>query len=125
MKKGSNELLQFLAGLGMLVAGLYWFMSSVTVRTGFFSLRIGPLSSGGLVVVPFIVGIIWLFINSDSFAAKLVTGLGLLLIVASIIAGTSFIFQRKNLYEYLLMLVFIFGGGALVLKVLFANNKKQ
>lgn len=124
MEKGKNELLQFLAGLAMLFLGMYWFMSSVTVRTGFYNIRIGPFSTGGLIVVPFIVGVIWLFINGDSFAAKLVTGLGLLLIVGSIIAGTSFRFHQRNLYEYLLMLIFIFGGAAIVLKILFANDNK-
>ena len=38
MKKGRNDLVQFLIGIIMLASGLYWFMSSVTVRTGFIVL---------------------------------------------------------------------------------------
>lgn len=123
MKKSNNELLQFLVGTIMLALGLYWFMSSVTVSTGLMSVSLGPVSGQGLVVVPFIVGIIWLFINNDSIGAKILTIVGIALIIGSIIAGTSFRFQRRNLYEYLLMLVFIFGGAALLLKVLFFNRK--
>ncbi len=124
MKKGKNELVQFLVGIVMLVAGLYWFMSSVTVRTGFYSFSIGPVRSGGLIVIPFIAGIFWMFFNPDSILARLITVIGVVIILASIIVGTSFTFQRKNLYEYLLILVFIFGGGAITVRTLFANNKK-
>lgn len=122
MKKGKNELLRFVVGIVMLTVGLYWFMSSVTVTTGFYSFRIGQFSGGGLVVVPFIVGICWMFANPDSIGAKIIAVLGLVIILASIIAGTRFVFQRKNLYEYLLILVFIFGGAALTLRILLAKK---
>ena len=86
MNKGRNSLLRFLVGLIMLVAGLYWFMTSVSVTTGFYSLRIGQLNGSGLVVVPFIVGICWLFVKPDSVVAKIIIVLGLVIILASIIA---------------------------------------
>jgi hypothetical protein len=98
-------------------------MSSVTVTTGFYSLRIGSFSAGGLVVVPFIVGICWMFANPDSIIAKIITVLGIVIILTSIIAGTRFIFHRRNLYEYLLMLVFIFGGAAITLRILFSKRE--
>lgn len=125
MKKGRNELIEFIVGVVMLVAGLYWFTSSVTVTTGFYSWKLGGMNMGGLVVVPLIVGICWMFFNSDSIAAKIVTVLGIVIILASIIAETRFIFNHKSLYEYLIMLVFIFGGAALVAKVLFAKPKDR
>jgi hypothetical protein len=122
VKKGNNSLLKFIAGIVMLVVGLYWFMSSVTVTTGFYNFRIGHINSGGLVIVPFIVGICWMFANPDSIVAKIVTVLGLIIILVSIIAGTRFVFHRRNLYEYLLMLIFIFGGAAITLKMLFSKE---
>lgn len=124
MKKGRNSLLKFMAGIIMLIAGLYWFMSSVTVTTGFYSFRIGQFSGGGLVVVPFIAGICWMFARPDSLGAKIVTILGLVIILASIIAGTRFVFRSRNLYEYLLMLVFIFGGAAITLSMLLSKDGK-
>jgi hypothetical protein len=125
MKKGRNELLVFLTGIIMLVAGLYWFTSSVTVTTGFYSWRFGDFSVGGLVVVPLLAGIFWLFINSDSIGAKILIVLGIVIIIASIIAGTRFVFGSRNLYEYLLMLIFICGGSGLTLRVLFAKPKDR
>jgi hypothetical protein len=44
-------------------------------------------------------------------------------ILASVIMSTRFIFERRSLYEYLIMLVLIFGGAALCMKVLFAKPK--
>jgi len=121
-KRQQNDLLTFLGGLAMLVAGLYWFMANVSVRSdfltsGFFSIG-GMNITSGLIVVPFIATIVWLFVNPDSFLAKICVGLSLLLIVAAIILTVRFTFNNTSLYAYLIMLVFIFGGGAMVLKVL-------
>lgn len=125
MKK-RNPFIQFIIGLAMLVAGGYWFMSSVTVTTGFYGLRIGNMHvSGGLVVIPFIAGVIWMFLNSDSIGAKILTGLGLVVILASVIMSTNFVFHNRTLYEYLVMLVLIFGGAALTLQVLLAKPKED
>ena len=59
MKKKRNPLAEFLIGLAMLAAGGYWFLNSVSVSTGFYTLRLGGFyMNGGLVVVPFIAGVI-------------------------------------------------------------------
>lgn len=125
MKKEKNELLRFMIGIALLALGVYWFTVNVSVTTGFYSWRIGSFKTGGLVVVPFIAGIVWLFIDLDSFLAKVLSGVGLLLIIASVIMGTQFIFRRTNLYEYLIMLIFMFGGLGLVMSVLFAKPKED
>ncbi len=125
MKKGKkrkqNDLLTFLGGLAMLVSGLYWLASRVTVSTGFFGGRFsfgGYSVNSGLIVVPFIACIVWLFINPDSFLAKICVGLSVVLIIAAIIMNTQLHMRPTSLYEYLIILVFIFSGGAMVLKVL-------
>ena len=74
--------------------------------------------NSGLIVVPFIACIVWLFVNPDSLWAKICLGLSVILIIAAIIMSTRLHMRSTTLYEYLLMLVFIFGGGALVLKVI-------
>ena len=118
MKKKRNPLAEFLIGLAMLAAGGYWFLNSVSVSTGFYM-------NGGLVVVPFIAGVIWFCVNTDSFGAKLLMGAGLVIIVASVIAATEFRFRYTSLYNYLIMLILMFGGAALVLKVLCHDPDKK
>ncbi|HHT97886.1 MAG TPA: hypothetical protein GXZ90_08350 [Clostridiales bacterium] len=122
MKKERNDLVMFLVGIIMLIAGLYWFMSSVTVSTGFYTGFFGR-NTGGLIVVPFIVGVAWLFAKPDSIGAKIVLILSIVIILASVIAGTRLYFRNKNLYEYLIILVAIVGGAALTFKVLLAKPK--
>lgn len=120
-KRQQNDLLTFLGGLAMLVAGLYWLTTRVTVSTSLFggTLALGRMNiNSGLIVVPFIACIIWLFIDPDSFLAKICVGLSVILIIAAIIMNTHLHMRPTSLYEYLIMLIFIFGGGALVLKVL-------
>ena len=51
MKEAKNELMQFVAGIIMLVVGLYIFSQKVIVFSGFFSFGGGRFSSG-LIVVP-------------------------------------------------------------------------
>lgn len=126
MKNRGNPLAQFIIGLAMFAAGGYWFLSSVSVATGFYSLRIGGMRlGGGLVVVPFIIGVIWFCINTDSFGSKLLMGAGFLIIIASVIAGTEFYFRNTSLYTYLIMLILMFGGAGLILKVLCYNPDKK
>lgn len=121
MKK-NNDLAMFLVGLVMLVAGLYWFMNSVTVSTGFFSFSYGGFRVGGLVVVPFIAGVCWVFAKPRSFIGKLLIAVGIIIIIASLIAGTTFYFHSRTLYEYLVMLVLIVGGFTLVMRILLSDK---
>ncbi len=126
MKKERNELLEFLGGLAMLVVGLYLFTNKATVQTSFFS---GGLSlfgmhlSSGLVIIPFIIGIVWLFVKPSSFGAKLVVGLGILIIIVSVIASTTIRLPRITLYEWILYIVLIFGGAGLLARALFGGRK--
>lgn len=128
MKKARNELAEFIIGLAMLVLGLYLFMQKVTVSTGFFQgsfILGGVYVNTGLVVVPFIIGIIMIFVKPESFISKLVASLGLLLIIVSIISSTTMRLSNITLYEWLLFLVLIFGGLALVCRILFKSPGKK
>ncbi len=125
MKRRRNPLGQFVIGMVMLAAGLYWFMSNVTVST-YFGFHIwGYRLGAGLVVVPFIAGIIWLFLNVDSMGAKILTAVGVVIILAAVISNIRFIFRATSLYVYLIMLILIFGGAALVGQVLFRWPKDE
>ena len=125
MKRRRNPLGQFVIGMVMLAAGLYWFMSNVTVST-YFGFHIwGYRLGAGLVVVPFIAGIIWLFLNVDSMGAKILTVVGVVIILAAVISNIRFIFRSTSLYVYLAMLILIFGGAALVGQVLFRWPKDE
>ena len=123
MKEAKNELMQFIAGIVMLAVGLYIFSQKVIVFSGygFFFIGGGRFSSG-LIIVPLIIGIVWMFITGANFASKVFTSLSVLLIIVSVIMSTHIHLSAMTLYEWILLLVLIFGGAGLVGKVLFAGN---
>ena len=126
MKEAKNELLQFVGGVIMLVVGLYILSQKVMVSSsyGFFSLWGGRFSSG-LIMVPLIIGVVWMFASGGSFVSKVFTVLSVILIIAAIVASTRIWLVTITMYEWVLILVLIFGGAGLVAKVLFANNKSE
>lgn len=128
MRKAKKELLQFLAGLAMLVAGLFILSQKVMVYSGFFDYgwRIGGFHMGnGLVMVPFIIGIVWMFATEGSFPSKIFTAAGVFLIVAAIIMTTNISLVHMTLYEWIVILVLIFGGAGLLARVLFASGGEE
>lgn len=128
MKKAKNELLQFLAGLAMLVVGLFIFSQKVMVSSGFwgYGFRIGGFHmSNGLIMVPLIIGIVWMFATEGSFPSKVLTVIGVLLIIAAIIMTTTISLVHMTLYEWVLILVLIFGGAGLLARILFATRKEE
>ena len=77
------------------------------------------------IMIPFIIGIIWMFASGASFASKLFTALSVILIVASIILNTNIYMVSISMYEWVIMLVLIFGGAGFVAKVLFSDAYKE
>lgn len=129
MKDAKNELLQFVGGIAMLAVGLFIFSQKVIVHSswfgyGGFSLA-GIRISSGLIIVPLIIGIVWMFATGASFASKVFTGFSVLLIVAAVVMNTNIHLTSMTLYEWVLILVLIFGGVGLTAKVLLADGGRS
>ncbi len=125
MKKAKNELLQFLAGLAMLIAGLFILSQKVIVTSGFFGSGFGLGGfrlSNGLIMVPFIIGVVWMFASEGSFASKMFTAASVLIVVAAIILSTNISLVSVTLYDWVVILVLIFGGAGLLARILFAGR---
>ncbi len=126
MKRARNELLQFLAGLAMLVAGLFIFSQKVMVSSSFFGIgfSIGGFRMGnGLIMVPFIIGIMWMFVTEGSVGSKLFTAASIFIVILAVIITTDIRLMHVTLYEWALILVLIFGGAGLVARILFAGRR--
>lgn len=123
MKKARNELLEFLGGLAMLIAGLYILSQRVMVSTSWFSIGRFQMT-GGMIFIPFIIGVVWMF-ASDSIGGKILSAAGLLFIVISVILSVNIRVMSMTMFDWVLLLVLIFGGLGLLCKVLFAGGDKE
>lgn len=126
MKKEKNELLVFLAGVVLLVVGLFLFCQKVEVASTWgLGWRVGGFPiGGGLVIVPLIIGIVWMF-ATGSMASKVFSGFSVLLIIAAVIASTRIYLRALTLFDWILILVLIFAGVGLILRTTLAGKNKK
>jgi hypothetical protein len=117
----------FIVGLLMLVVGLFWLTSVVQVSSIWGSgLQIGGVSvSGGFTLVPLIFGIIWLFYNPKSTGAKILSVVGVVVIIAGIIMSIRFYVRGTSLYVFIIIFVCIAGGAGLLARFLLTGNSSS
>jgi len=93
----------FLAGFVMAVAGGYLLTSQVTVSTGFWSFF--GQHTVGLSLLPFIVGVLMLFMDGRSKIGWLLLLGGVVIILAGILMNLRIYFEPTSLFNTLAMLV--------------------
>lgn len=125
-KNEPQNTLEFYIGILLMGAGLFFLLNKTIVSSGFSNWRFGSFGgfggfnvSSGIVIVPLIIGIIWLFYNPKSIFAKLITILGGIFIVASIIMSLRISFTTTTMFDYVIMIVLIASGAGLLLRSFF------
>ena len=106
----------FVIGALMAVAGGYLLTNQVTVTTGFW--RLWGYNSFGLSLLPFIIGIAFLFFDGRSIVGWVLTVAGAVIIFVGILMNLDVYFRPTSLFNTLLMLALLFGGVGLVARSL-------
>ena len=113
----------FLLGLGLMIVGFYMLLKSVYVSYGFIAW--GPLYSvygwhltGGVILIPTIIGIAMVFYNGSSVLGWLLLVGSLLALFAGIITSIHFSLSGMPLFDLLVMLFLIAGGAGLFIRSL-------
>jgi hypothetical protein len=106
----------FLIGFVMAVAGGYLLTTQVTVTSGYW--RLWGYNAFGLSLLPFIVGIAFLFFDGRSVVGWVLTIAGAVIIVAGILTNLEIYFRSTSLFNTLVMLMLLFGGIGLVARAL-------
>ena len=118
----SGGVLSFFVGLVMTIAGGFLFMNHVRVGTRalwfFGRYNWGPFNSWGIILIPLLFGIGFLFFNAKSIVGWILTGAGALIIFLSIITSINFRFPQTSLFNLIIMLVLLVGGIGLMLRSL-------
>jgi len=106
----------FLIGFVMAVAGGYLLTSQVTVTSG--SWHLWGYNAFGLSLLPFVIGIAFLFFNGKSPVGWVLTIAGAVILFVGIIANLDIYFRPTSLFNTLVMLVLLLGGIGLVARSL-------
>jgi predicted membrane channel-forming protein YqfA (hemolysin III family) len=106
----------FLIGFVMAVAGAWLLTNQVTVTSGGWHLW--GYNAFGLSLLPFIVGIAFLFFNGKSVIGWLLTIAGAVIIFIGILTNLDIYFRPTTLFNTILMLVLLMGGVGLVARSL-------
>lgn len=116
MDRKKNFYLYFWLGLIMLVVGLFFISQNVVVSNSMWYSGINLMGiriNSGLIVVPLIASIIWVIVKPGKGSTAAVI-LSLVIIIAALIQSTRFYIRYISLFDWLVMLVFVFGGLALM-----------
>jgi len=120
MSRKNDFYLFFWGGLIMMVVGLFFLSQKVTVTSTFWGSgfrMMGMNVNSGLVIVPLIFSLIWL-VFKPNLGSKIAMVLSVIFIIASLIQSTRLYIQYLSLFDWVVMLVLIFGGMAFIAKSL-------
>ena len=106
----------FVIGALMAVAGVWLLTNQVTVTTGAW--RLWGYNAFGLSLLPFIIGIAFLFFDGKSIVGWVLTLAGAVIVFIGILSNLDVYFRPTSLFNTLLMLVLLFGGIGLVTRAL-------
>ena len=123
-----DKMLEFLAGMAMLIAGVLVFAKNIYVASNFYSqgLKIGGLYlRSGICVIPLIAGLLWMFARPKSVWAKVLSGAGFVFIILFAVMSVNIRVRAISLGKWILILLLIIGGLMLMAGAFYLKKKKQ
>lgn len=125
-KKPSHPLAEFLIGLVLLGAGVYWVLNSFVVTFSWGSLwgSFGMSTSvaTGLMLVPLLIGIGLLFFMDHKWVGWVVVAIGILAILVTLLTSVRFRPLSASLWQYVVMFGMIAAGAGLVARGLLRHR---
>lgn len=117
---------QFLIGIVMMIAGFYLLLNSISIESRFgLGMRLygvgGVGITSGMLMIPFIAGVIFIFYNSKNPIGWLLSGGSLIALFVGVLANSQFSFRNMSAFDLIVILVLAFGGLGLFLRSLKHN----
>lgn len=118
---------QFFMGLAMMCGGFYLLFNAIQVSSsfglGYGLYRVNAFGQGmsittGMVILPFIIGIVMVFFDAKSKLAWLLSLGSLTALIVGVISSIQFHFKSMSAFELIVILVLAFGGLGLFLRSL-------
>ena len=122
-KRKPTDTLEFYVGIVLIFSGIFFLLSKAVVRSSWLTVSIGGLNvSTGLVVIPLMVGVIWLCYNPKSFIAKLITVFGAIAVIGAIMLSLRISFVTTSMFDYVIMILLMAAGAGTLLKAFFKKE---
>lgn len=125
-ERDRNDLLHFFLGLLMFGGGLFMILQNAEVHTswgyGYFY-HIGSWGvPNGMIMLPVLIGIVMLFLMEKKLPGWIVTILGIIFILLTIIMSVRITWRSTSAYIFIIMFGLVAAGGGLMLRVLFRKK---
>ena len=120
--KESHPLASFLIGLVLLGAGIFWVLNSFVVSFSWGSFGMNTSLATGLMLVPLLIGIGLLFFLDRKWIGWVVTAIGLLAILVTLLTSVRFRPVSASLWQYVVMFGMIAAGCGLVARGLLKSR---
>ncbi len=124
--RSGGSLKNFFIGLLMLGAGLFMIFQNITVSSGFgggYFFGFGSFHiPNGMIMLPLIVGIAMLFVMEKKIFGLIVSSIGVLVILLTVLLTTHIYWRSTSAYIFIIMFSLVAVGGALVLKELLRSK---
>lgn len=115
---------QFFLGLIMMCGGFYLLLNGIVVSSNFgfssrlFSVGSGYGISGGMVMIPMMIGIGMVFYNSRNYLGWLIALCSFAALVFGVISSVNMSLRTMSAFELICILVLAIGGLGLFLRSL-------
>ncbi|HKX75207.1 MAG TPA: hypothetical protein VJR05_07440 [Acidimicrobiia bacterium] len=109
----------FLLGVAMTIGGGYLLLNSLRVVNGFGGALYdfgGLRLTGGMILIPFIIGVGIIFYDSSRWYGWFLAGASLLALIVGAVASVRFSFAGMSAFDLIVILILLFGGIGLVLR---------
>ena len=77
--------------------------------------------TSGMLMIPFIIGVIFIFYNSKNYLGWLLCVGSLVALIVGVLARSQFTFSSMSAFDLMLILILSFGGLGLFLRSLKSN----
>lgn len=122
--KKPSDFIEFYMGIMLIAAGIFFLLSKAVVHSGFGTWSVAGINmSTGIVIIPLMIGIVWLVNNPKSILARLITIAGSVFIIASIIMSIRITFTTTSMFDYVVMMLLMALGLGMLLKAIFMARK--
>ena len=118
--KKASDFIEFYMGILLIIAGVFFLLSKAVVRSSWVTFTVGGINvSTGLIVIPLMIGVAWLFYNPKSLGAKILSIVGTVIIIIAVISSIHISLMHMTLYDYVLIIGMIAAGIGMLLRYYF------